>query len=180
MRIHGTLTRWNEERGFGFITPAQAGAEVFVHVSAFPRDGTRPRVGELVSFDIEAGEAGRKRAVRVMRPGSRIVRRSREASAGRPAHRVSLLGLLAVAAIGICGYATFAPHFSSATRASPPVRDNATTAAATGGVTFNCDGRTRCSQMTSCDEATFFLQHCPGASMDGDGDGIPCEDQWCH
>jgi cold shock CspA family protein len=180
MRTHGTLARWNDERGFGFIMPAQAGDEVFVHVSAFPRDGTRPRVGELVSFDIEAGQDGRKRAVRILRPGSRTVRRSREASAGRPAHLASLLGLLAVAAIGIYVYGTLAPHFSSGTRAIPSVQDNPVTAAAAGSGTFSCDGRTRCSQMTSCDEATYFLEHCPGASMDGDGDGIPCEDQWCH
>lgn len=42
-----------------------------------------------------------------------------------------------------------------------------------------CDGRQHCSQMTSCDEATWFLQNCPGTKMDGEGDGIPCENQWC-
>jgi len=44
---------------------------------------------------------------------------------------------------------------------------------------FKCDGRTYCSQMTSCAEATFFLKNCPGTKMDGDNDGIPCESQWC-
>lgn len=44
---------------------------------------------------------------------------------------------------------------------------------------FQCDGRTRCSQMTSCQEATFFLQNCPDTKMDGDNDGIPCERQLC-
>ena len=44
---------------------------------------------------------------------------------------------------------------------------------------YRCDGRTRCSQMTSCDEAKFFLGNCPGTQMDGDSDGIPCEQQWC-
>src|SRR5262245_40687189 len=48
---------------------------------------------------------------------------------------------------------------------------------------FHCDGRVYCSQMTSCEEATFFLQNCPGVKMDGDnggrGDGVPCERQWC-
>ena len=44
---------------------------------------------------------------------------------------------------------------------------------------YRCDGRTRCSQMTSCDEAKFFLKTCPGTQMDGDSDGIPCEQQWC-
>jgi Excalibur calcium-binding domain len=44
---------------------------------------------------------------------------------------------------------------------------------------FACDGRTHCSQMTSCEEATWFLQNCPGTKMDGNNDGIPCERQWC-
>ena len=44
---------------------------------------------------------------------------------------------------------------------------------------FRCDGRTRCSQMTSCEEATYFLRNCPNTQMDGDGDGVPCERQWC-
>jgi hypothetical protein len=33
--------------------------------------------------------------------------------------------------------------------------------------------------MTSCAEANFFLQHCPGVKMDGNRDGVPCEKQWC-
>jgi len=45
---------------------------------------------------------------------------------------------------------------------------------------YRCDGRQYCSQMTSCDEATYFIQHCPGTKMDGDGDGVPCESQWCN
>jgi len=47
-------------------------------------------------------------------------------------------------------------------------------------VRFKCDGRTHCSQMTSCEEATFFLRNCPGVKMDGNNDGIPCEKQWCN
>lgn len=43
-----------------------------------------------------------------------------------------------------------------------------------------CDGRTHCSQMTSCAEAKYFLHNCPSVEMDGDGDGIPCERQWCN
>ncbi len=40
---------------------------------------------------------------------------------------------------------------------------------------FRCDGRRYCSEMTSREEADFFLQHCPDTAMDGDLDGIPCE-----
>jgi len=45
---------------------------------------------------------------------------------------------------------------------------------------FSCDGRQHCSQMKSCAEATYFIQHCPNTKMDGNNDGIPCEQQWCH
>jgi hypothetical protein len=44
---------------------------------------------------------------------------------------------------------------------------------------FKCDGRIFCSQMTSCEEARFFLQYCPGTKLDRDGAGIDCEKQWC-
>lgn len=45
---------------------------------------------------------------------------------------------------------------------------------------FRCDGRQFCSQMTSCAEANYFLTHCPDVHMDGNGDGVPCERQWCR
>jgi hypothetical protein len=44
---------------------------------------------------------------------------------------------------------------------------------------YQCDGRTHCSQMTSCAEAKYFLRNCPNVEMDGDNDGVPCEMQWC-
>ncbi|WP_448683058.1 excalibur calcium-binding domain-containing protein [Pseudomonas nicosulfuronedens] len=47
-------------------------------------------------------------------------------------------------------------------------------------LSVRCDGRQHCSQMTSCAEAKAFLRSCPGMKMDGDHDGIPCEDQLCR
>jgi hypothetical protein len=43
---------------------------------------------------------------------------------------------------------------------------------------YQCSGKIHCSEMTSCEEARFYLQNCPGTKMDGDRDGKPCED-WC-
>ena len=69
--------------------------------------------------------------------------------------------------------------------AAPVAFRDAVAAAPTGTVQTaatarHCDGRRYCSQMTSCDEATWFLQHCAGTQMDGDRDGVPCETQWCR
>jgi hypothetical protein len=61
------------------------------------------------------------------------------------------------------------------------VRPQATVAPIASPIdSFKCDGRIHCSQMTSCSEAKFFLSHCPGVKIDGDGDGIPCENQLCN
>lgn len=49
MRQQGTVTEWNDARGFGFITPGDGGARVFVHVSAFPR-GRRPVTNDGVTY----------------------------------------------------------------------------------------------------------------------------------
>lgn len=71
-----------------------------------------------------------------------------------------------------------APRPAAAAEPAPSGPTTPTVAmAATNG--FRCDGRTHCSQMRSCAEAEYFLAHCPGVKMDGNRDGVPCEQQWC-
>jgi hypothetical protein len=62
----------------------------------------------------------------------------------------------------------------------PRHRDIDVGSAAAAKPQYTCDGRTYCAQMKSCEEATFFLRNCPGTKMDGDNDGIPCEQQLCR
>ena len=69
------------------------------------------------------------------------------------------------------------PNSASNISMSAPV--NTPVPVTTASPTFSCDGRKHCSQMTSCSEATYFIQHCPNTKMDGNNDGIPCEKQWC-
>jgi endonuclease YncB( thermonuclease family) len=38
-----------------------------------------------------------------------------------------------------------------------------------------CGSKRYCREMTSCEEAKFYLRQCGRSSMDGDGDGVPCE-----
>ena len=44
---------------------------------------------------------------------------------------------------------------------------------------FTCDGRNTCVQMTSCEEAKFYIKSCPGMSTEGTRGGVSCELQWC-
>jgi endonuclease YncB( thermonuclease family) len=77
------------------------------------------------------------------------------------------------------GAGPVAPAVAPMAPAAPVSRTAAPSAPPTAASTRRCDGRKHCSQMSSCEEATWFLRHCPGMEMDGDRDGIPCEQQWC-
>ena len=65
MRARGRLTEWNDDRGFGFVTPLDGGPRVFAHVSEFPRDKRRPTVLDLVEYTHELDERNRPRATGV-------------------------------------------------------------------------------------------------------------------
>jgi len=43
---------------------------------------------------------------------------------------------------------------------------------------FHCESKVWCTEMSSYEEAVFYIRNCPGTKMDGDGDGQPCERQF--
>ena len=55
----GTVKWFSDETGFGFITPDDAGKELFVHHSAIQGDGFKSLAeGAKVSYDPEQGAKG--------------------------------------------------------------------------------------------------------------------------
>lgn len=182
MRFDGKLSRWNDQRGFGFITPTLGGEDVFVHVSAFPRDGQAPRLHEPLSFEVESNKEGKKRATRVRRPGRARPFPSRATGTARPrpscrlGQRAAAVAL--AVALGAFGFTEYSRR-SSFESPAPLSGGGLVQVEQSRPTTFQCDGRIHCSQMSSCSEARYFLANCPGTKMDGDGDGVPCEQQWC-
>ncbi len=47
----GTVKFFNDDKGFGFITPENGGQDVFVHVSSL-QGGSSLREGDKVSFEV--------------------------------------------------------------------------------------------------------------------------------
>ena len=69
---------------------------------------------------------------------------------------------------GTCATASApAPRAPAAPTAAP------TPATTSGG--FTCAGKRYCREMTSCEEAKFYLTQCGVGSLDGNKDGVPCE-----
>ncbi|EKO3430240.1 transcription antiterminator/RNA stability regulator CspE [Vibrio fluvialis] len=55
----GSVKWFNETKGFGFITPDNGGADVFVHFNAIASEGFRTLTeGQKVTFSVEQGAKG--------------------------------------------------------------------------------------------------------------------------
>ena len=57
--MNGTVKWFNDQKGFGFITPEDGGKDLFVHHSAIQSQGFRTLAeGALVEFDVVQGQKG--------------------------------------------------------------------------------------------------------------------------
>ena len=189
MRFIGKLKTWNDERGFGFISPVAGGQDIFMHVSELP-SGFRPSPDAALTFEVSLNAQGKKKAVRVRlgtlpaAPTAKIERtseRRRTASSSGGGFTKFVLALVILGA----AWAAYMRYMGPERSASPRLQEQQKRAADLGvpipkKEVFSCDGRMHCSQMSSCEEAKFFLKNCPGTKMDGDNDGIPCEQDLCN
>jgi cold shock protein len=60
MATKGTVKFFNQDKGFGFITPEGGAKDVFVHISALQASGIQTlREGQQVTFDTEPDRMGK-------------------------------------------------------------------------------------------------------------------------
>lgn len=191
MRVDGTLSKWDDDRGFGFIAGTLGGDDIFVHISVFPKDGQHPKVGEHITFEVEIDPKGKKRAKNLVcmdrstthrsRQAERVERRPVLSYEDKPSWFRRFVPLVIFVALGAYAYNKYNTHLVPQMAVSAPSSEQSRAPSfQSSTASFQCDGRKHCSQMTSCAEAKYFLSNCPGVKMDGDHDGIPCEDQLCR
>ncbi len=66
MRVTGTVIRFDDIRGYGFISPDVGGEDVFLHANDLEINKARVRPGLKVSFEVEEGARGKfAKAVRL-------------------------------------------------------------------------------------------------------------------
>ena len=64
MRLQGKIINWNDEKGFGFVMPI-GGKELFLHISSLHNSRRRPKVSQLVTYEIVQDKSGRHKAINV-------------------------------------------------------------------------------------------------------------------
>lgn len=193
MKDKGILKNWNDKRGFGFVECKSYDEDIFIHFSALQYMSRKPRNGDLIYFDRMTDDEGKVRAEYASIKGveakpieqftedrahsdNRVERVSRDNN--KPGFFLILMGLLSVFYL----YQTFSanplpipmPEFLKELMKKNDVSDPANLSR------FSCQGKRHCSQMSSCDEAKFYLRNCPNVKIDGDRDGVPCERQLCR
>lgn len=80
MRIKGKITTWNDDKGFGFITPVSGGKQVFVHINAFGNRNRRPEVNQLVTYALSSDGKGRPYATNATLAGDRLPKQAKRSN----------------------------------------------------------------------------------------------------
>ena len=58
----GRLTKWNDERGFGFIQPVDRSQTVYLHISKLKDSTRRPQLDDTIYYHVITEEDGKLRA----------------------------------------------------------------------------------------------------------------------
>jgi cold shock CspA family protein len=196
MLHQGKLKDWNPSKGHGFIQQDKAGPDIRISSSGFRKKPEKLQDGDSIFFQIEVDPQGKPKAVSAYRAGQHFApapELKKPALSSLPFQQLlsglvvlSILAWLGYQALHVFGTPAHSPVVTEFTQAEeqqndttlledpvwPPIQ-------AQQGLQFQCEGKQHCSQMSSCEEAEFYLEQCPNVLIDGDRDGIPCERQLC-
>ena len=182
----GVLFTWKDEKGFGFILPENCGKNIFIHISAFGKIDRRPKVGDIVYYHLKitSNQKGKYSAYNATIEG---VKKEPKRLSRKPTRKgISFwkmtAGFMVFFMIFVYGISKIKMSSPSPQIEVPqmevPIIE--TSPLSSQFQKYHCAGKVHCSEMDSCEEARYYLRNCPNVKIDGDGDGIPCEQQCGH
>jgi len=95
MRSKGKITSWNDDKGFGFITPFDGSDRIFIHIKAIKSRGRRPAANDVVTYSIARDNQGRTRAADATLAGEKPRKMAAQKS-NRPVMTIAWLFLMVV------------------------------------------------------------------------------------
>lgn len=84
MREKGIIASWNDDKGYGFISPISGGKRIFVHISAFSNRSRRPEIGEVVTYGVSSDKQGRPCAISATLAGDMLQEKKAESAGTIP------------------------------------------------------------------------------------------------
>ncbi|VAW47475.1 Cold shock protein of CSP family [hydrothermal vent metagenome] len=103
--ITGQLKRWNEAKGFGFISTENGQRDIFIHISDLKGMSRRPIVGDTIHYQVKVQNDGKNRAINARIEGVEVVQDHRSKKASKNNKNRTLILIALVAAIVIVAFA---------------------------------------------------------------------------
>ena len=153
----GLLKAWNDEKGFGFIKSDSLAHDTFIHISALKHMSRKPKVGDIIYFEVATEPNGKTKAVNCriegvlaqphIKTSTRPVRISKTSGKNSP-----LMKLITFGIIFSIGFSVYKTGFLN-TKQTPVVTNanlESFMPASSSSLTkteqaFRCDGRQHCS-----------------------------------
>ncbi len=177
VEFKGRLVRWNDDRGFGFIKISSSEKDVFIHITALKDMPRRPIVGDIIYFQVEHGEDGKASAKSARIEGlAKISRKTRPKKDGNEYLFIFVFAFFALVLAAFLSYYIYTSSIFEEEDFTGIFEEFTGIFEEEDFTGYQCEGKQYCSQMT-CKEARFYLKNCPNVKIDGDFDGIPCEQQ---
>ena len=171
----GKLISWNDSKGFGFIKSESLESDTFIHISSLKLMSRKPKVGDFIYFDVEKQPNGKSSATNCRIEGVKALPTVDKSHYHHKSNFISnLFSIAIVALIVVFGYQKLSSKFGSYNSSSLSIEPKVFKQTAPVHK-FSCDGRQHCGEMKSRAEAEYFIRNCPNTKMDGDHDGVPCE-----
>ncbi|MBO2581319.1 DUF1294 domain-containing protein [Shewanella algae] len=96
MKYKGKVSHWQDDKGFGFISPNDGSERVFLHIKSLSLSGRRPQVGDVLTFDITLDDQGRRQAKQVFFPEDRGRLKQKQRQQNKRSSHKSFVGKLTV------------------------------------------------------------------------------------